>query len=332
VKNCRQLSLVLILTALLSISCSSKPKALVKKGGIFMGTICNISLDEGSSESIYTGAFNLLSDIDTNLSRTKEGSLIYTLNKEGHVTIENDDYFNLIVRSFELAQTTEGAFDPSIGKAVALWGIGTEDERIPSQEELDAVNDDYTQVVIDTEKHTITIPKGMEVDLGAIGKGYATDKLIAYFAENGVTRGIINLGGNVYVIGSKDEGTPWKIGLQKPFDQRGDSFVLLSLSDTAVVTSGAYERYFEKDGTIYCHILDPKTLYPAQTDIQSSTIIGPDATLCDALSTTCFILGKEKALALLDTAFPEVSALFLLSDNSIATTPQFPYAYQEIAP
>jgi thiamine biosynthesis lipoprotein len=296
-----------------------------------MGTICNISLDEGSSESIYTGAFDLLSDIDTNLSRTKEGSLIYTLNKEGHVTIDNDDYFDLIVRSFELAQTTDGVFDPSIGEAVALWGIGTENERIPSQEELDAVNDDYTQVVIDKGTHTITIPKGMEVDLGAIGKGYATDQLIAYFAEKGVNRGIINLGGNVYVIGSKDEGTPWKIGLQKPFDQRGDSFVLLSLSDTAVVTSGAYERYFEKDGTIYCHILDPKTLYPAQTDIQSSTIIGPDATLCDALSTTCFILGKEKALALLDTAFPEVSALFLLSDNSIVTTPQFPYAYQEIA-
>jgi thiamine biosynthesis lipoprotein len=255
---------------------------------------------------------------------------MYTLNKEGSVTVKNIDYFNLIVRSFSLAKKTNGTFDPSIGAAVALWGIGTEDQRVPLQEELDGVNDDYTQVVIDKKTQTITIPKGMKVDLGAIGKGYATDKLLSYFHEKGVTRGIINLGGNVYALGSKAEDTPWKIGLQKPFDERGTSFVLLSVSDTAVVTSGAYERYFEKDGILYCHILNPKTLYPASSDLQSSTIIGPDATLCDALSTTCFILGKEKSLELLANTFPQVSALFLLNDNSVVTTPNFPYTYQRI--
>ncbi|MCH3917388.1 MAG: FAD:protein FMN transferase [Spirochaetia bacterium] len=302
---------------------------MVAKSGIYMGTVCAVSLPKGSDENLYLGAFDLLQDIDDNLSRTKEGSLVKTLNDTGKIKVADTSYFDLFCRAFELADATGGAFDPAIGKAVALWGIGTEHERIPSEAELAQVDADYSQVSINKAEHTITIPKGMEIDLGAIGKGYATDCLVSYFKEKGVGRAIINLGGNVRVIGSKAKDKPWKIGLQAPFKERGESYVLLSLDDVAVVTSGAYERYFVKDGKVYCHILDPKTLYPAETDIASSTIIGKDATLCDVLSTTCFVLGSSKALALLKK-FPQVAAIFLLNDGSITTTPSFPYVYEDV--
>ena len=145
---------------------------------------------------------------------------------------------------------------------------------------------------------------------------YIADLIAEMFRKSGTESALINLGGNVYGLGTKSDGEPWKVGLQDPFSEHGGYFTTVSCSDASVVTSGGYERHFiAEDGRIYHHLLDWKTGYPASSDIISSTIISSDSTLSDMLSTACFVLGSERAEAVVDHY--GVSALFLLEDGSI---------------
>jgi thiamine biosynthesis lipoprotein len=166
----------------------------------------------------------------------------------------------------------------------------------------------------------------MGIDLGAIAKGYIADKIKEYLISNDVNSALIYLGGNVLCIGEKDTGA-FKIGIEKPFDADGNPAAVVSVSDTSIVTSGTYERYFEKDGNFYHHILDKNTGYPIENDLTAVTIITPVSADADALSTTCFSLGLEKGMELLES-LDYADGFFITKDEECHYTKGFEEKYQ----
>jgi Membrane-associated lipoprotein involved in thiamine biosynthesis len=236
------------------------------------------------------------------------------------------DTFKVIERAIFFAEISNGAFDPSVGPLVSLWGIGGDNARVPSREEIDntlpLIN--WRYVELDETAHSVFLKrKGMALDLGAIAKGYAADEAAAIIKNAGVKRAIIDFGGNIVTLGEKKDKSPWKVGIQNPVKRRGIYFGVLRLDTEGkqtVVTSGAYERFFETDGERYHHILSTVTGYPVKNGLLSVTVIASDSTDADALSTSLFALGYEKGIKLLDS-FRETEAVFVFEDNSVRVTP-----------
>jgi thiamine biosynthesis lipoprotein len=219
------------------------------------------------------------------------------------------------------SQLSEGAFDITIGPLVNLWGIGKKEE-VPSQAAIDStkVLIDYRKLQIGASAGTIGLPEmGMSIDLGAIAKGYAGDEAARIFKEYGVKNGIISLGGNVVVVGTRPDGKPWRVGIQNPFKPIGNYAAVVEETDKTVVTSGTYERYFIKDGKRYHHILDPSTGYPADNGLASVSIIADKSIDADALSTTVFLLGPEKGMGLVDD-LPNVECIMITNDKKITVS------------
>ena len=260
-----------------------------------MDTVMDLSVF-AENDDVLEDAAALVTKLEKQLSTTDEDSEIYHLNKERTVSL-SDDTATLTARALDLCAETKGALDLSIYPVVRAWGFTTDSYQVPSEEELHALLPyvDYTQIDFSKEDKTISLPEHMEIDLGSIAKGFTGDKLVELFREQGITSALLNLGGNVQALGSKPDGTPWKIGIKDP---KGDDYLgVLAISDLAVITSGGYERYFEdEEGNIYWHIIDPETGYPAKNGLISATAVGPEGTYCDALSTSLFIMGPDKAV------------------------------------
>jgi thiamine biosynthesis lipoprotein len=307
------------------VSCTSETE-MVSKTEFKMGTICTISLPYGTADEVFDGCFKVLDDVESSISRTDADSELSLINKNKKGVLDPDT-FNLMQSSLDMYRESGGAFNPAIGAAVSLWDIGGDNPRIPSDEELAAVDVDADDILVNIRNSSVSIPSNMEIDLGAVGKGWSANKLRTYLRKEHISNAIINLGGNILLFGKKDNKKNWTIGLQDPNKDTGDSYILLSLSDTSIVTSGTYERFFIEDGVKYHHILSSETLYPAESDIISSTIISKNSTLCDMLSTTCFIMGSEKALEFIKR-YDGVSAIFLLKDGSIVTSDNFDFEYE----
>ena len=217
----------------------------------------------------------------------------------------------LLERAAEISRMTGGAFDCTLGAVSALWGFGTEQARIPSEDELAAA-----LAVSGWEK---TAAPGRRIDFGAIGKGYAAAQARRILTDAGVSSALLSLGGNVLALGRKPDGSRWQVGLQDPDDPEA-YFGVLSAEDESVVTSGGYQRYFEQDGVRYWHILDPKTGRPARSGLLSVTVVCRDDALADALSTALFVLGAEDGAALW-RAHPDLfDAVFLTDDREILVT------------
>ncbi|MGD1822077.1 MAG: FAD:protein FMN transferase [Pleomorphochaeta sp.] len=317
--------LILFLFISFFVSCKSNDEITYKtETQIAMGTVCSIKVEENVDDEIISNCFDIIMNVESDISRTKESSLISILNREKSVVVTQEIY-DLFEYSIELAKMSEGNFNIAMGGIVSLWDIGGDNPRIPETSELESININYDEIKLDEDSLTIEIPENMEVDLGGLGKGYVADKIVAYLKSQNVNRAIINLGGNIVVIGEKEDGIPWIIGLQDPYDE-SVLFTTLKVKDLSIVTSGTYERYFYQEGIKYHHILDPETLYPSISDIVSSTIIGPNSLICDSLSTTCFILGSEKALALIDQ-MDGYSAFFMLEDDTIIHSDSFDIEY-----
>ena len=225
----------------------------------------------------------------------------------------------LLALAVEIGTASGGAFDVSIAPASALWDFKAEEPQIPDENALLAAcgRIDYRSIVIDG--NTVTLKNGAEIDLGGIAKGYIADCVADYLRSQGVTSACINMGGNVVLIGTKPDGTPWTVGIRDPNGTPEQSEEVLALSDAAVVTSGTYERGFDLDGIRYHHILDPKTGMPVQNGLASVTVIGTRSALCDALSTACFVLGEEKSRPVLERY--GVRAIFLYADGTRSEYP-----------
>lgn len=260
-----------------------------------MDTVMDLSI-YGGDQALLDQAADRIDQLEDLLSTTKETSEIAVLNRTGTTQL-SEDTAALMNRALHLCQETDGALDISIYPVVQAWGFTTDSFQVPAPKKLNELLNhvDYSQIHISEDHSSVSIPEGMEVDLGSVAKGYTGDQIVRLFRENGITSALLNLGGNVQALGSKPDGSDWRIAINDP---AGDGFLgVLTMSDKAVITSGGYERFFEgDDGTIYWHIIDPATGYPAKNGLISTTVIGDEGAYCDALSTSLFIMGPEKAV------------------------------------
>ena len=231
------------------------------------------------------------------LSVTDDTSDIGRLNALG-VTDVSPDTAEIIRYAMQIGEETGGALDITIYPVLKEWGFTAGDHKIPDGETLDNLLQrvDFTRIQIDDSAlPAVTVPTGVQLDLGALTKGYASDKAAEILKKNGIGSAMINLGGNIMTIGSNPgSGEPWRIGIRNPF-ALDENIGVIEVSDKAVVTSGSYERYFTAGGQTYHHILDPATGCPADSGLVSVTVIGDSGIMCDALSTALFVMGSEKA-------------------------------------
>ena len=220
------------------------------------------------------------------------------------------------------AALSDGSFDVTVGPLVKAWGIFTDHPRVPPQDEINRLLQlvDYRTLTIDMTSSSARLDKpGQVVDLGGIAKGYAGDEAIKIYKSHNVISAYINLGGNVVVLGGKPDGSPWRIGIQNPRAANGLYIGVLKVKDKAVVTSGNYERYFEKNNVRYHHIIDTKTGYPAESGLISSTIVTDVSMNADALSTATFVLGLDKGMKLVKN-LKGVEAIFITKDKKVYVT------------
>ncbi len=234
----------------------------------------------------------------------------------------SDDTYTVIKEALKYGKISKGKFDITVGNLVDLWGIGTENEKVPSKEEIQKAlaTVDYNKVEIDDNNKTVFLKdKGMKIDLGAIAKGYVADDIVKILEKDGVRSAIINLGGNVYVYGNKG-GKNFKIGIRNPLSPDPNDYLgIYQSQNESVVTSGVYERFFEKDGKRYHHILSTSDGYPIDNNLISTSIITKSSMDADALSTTTFALGLEEGLKLIENT-KNTEAMFITADKKIYMT------------
>ena len=292
-----------------------------------LNTVSNITLynvKESDSKEILDECGKILLNIDNTMSKTRDYSDVTKINQnagKGYVNI-SDKTFEVIKTALHFSDISDGVFDISIGPVVDLWGIGTDNARVPDKSEikdkLSLVN--YKDISIDEKNNSVKLnKKGMEIDLGGIAKGYAADQIVKYLKSKDVESAIINLGGNVFILGEKEKNTPFKVGIQDPTSEDGSSIGNIAVSNKSVVTSGIYERYLEKDGIIYHHMIDPSTGYPFENNLSSVTIISSSSIVGDGLSTTTFGLGLQKGMKLIES-LDNTDAIFITKDKKVYTT------------
>ncbi|MCD7767171.1 MAG: FAD:protein FMN transferase [Lachnospiraceae bacterium] len=310
--------------------------------GFFLDTVVTITLYGDTDSAAMDGCFELLEQYEQMLSRTIEGSDVWNINHSaGESTTVNEETAALIETALEYSQLTDSAFDITITPLVELWDIDGKsellagvtddsseesiaDSLIPSEEEIASALSHIDDSVVSVDENIVTLsdPEA-EIDLGGIAKGYIADCLKEYLLSQGIEHALINLGGNVLTVGTKSDGSAWKIGIQEPFGESSDVIAVVACADKSVVTSGTYERYFEVDGRIYHHILDPNTGYPVDNGLTSVTILSDSSTTCDALSTACFVLGLEDGMELIES-LENIEALFITEDETLYRTSGFP--------
>jgi len=237
----------------------------------------------------------LIMRLESELSVTDEGSCIYELNKNGKGTV-TDSAAVLINKAVEIGDRTGGALDISLYPVLKEWGFTTEDYHIPDDKILADLLSDVDYKSISISGNEVTLPENVQIDLGALAKGYTSDSIMEQMSADGVDSAIVSLGGNVQAIGGKPDGSAWKVSVRDPFAPDTD-MCIVEIKDKAVITSGNYERFFTgDDGKNYWHIIDPADGYPADNGLVSTTIIGDSGLECDALSTAFFVAGKDKAV------------------------------------
>lgn len=290
----------------------------ISKTSFKLNTVVSITLYDSQDESIIDEAFQLCDYYENLLSRTKKESEIYKLNEEGHNSYTiSDETKELLTAGFHYSQLSNGAFDLTLEPLTSLWNFGTKEARLPSQEEIEEALTHIGYQYLKIDGNTVTFDKeGMGVDLGAIAKGYIADKMKEFLISKGVNSAIINLGGNILCVGDKPDGSAFLVGIQKPFKDRNETIAVMEIRDLSVVSSGIYERFFTVDGKNYHHILNPATGYPYENDLTSVTIISKDSVDGDALSTTCFALGLEEGMKLINS-LPDTYAVFITSNYEL---------------
>lgn len=264
-----------------------------------MDTVMTVTAYGDRAEDAIQAAADEIDRLDMLFSVGEPSSDISKLNA-GKTAQVSGETMGLIQRSQELYRSTKGALNIAVYPLMKAWGFTTGEYRVPETEELASLlqHMDVEAIACDQDTGKVTLPEAAGVDLGAIAKGYTSSCLMDIFAEYGLRSGIVSLGGNVQVYRDKPDGTKWRVAVEDPFgSDKQDYAGILEVENKAVITSGAYERYFEQDGKRYHHILDPATGYPADSGLASVTIVSGDGALADGLSTALFVMGKEEAIA-----------------------------------
>ena len=312
---------------LLFCGCQKNPSQMsISDVGFYFDTVVEIKLNGTEDESILKECFDLMAEYESLLSRTREGSDVWKINHSAGTPVSvSEDTVSLIRLARKYYDLSDGAFDITIAPYVTLWDFQNNPGTIPTKDELTAASKHVGFENVQVSGNTVTLadPEA-QIDLGGIAKGFIADRLKEYLTKEGIESAWINLGGNVLTIGMKPDKSPWKIGIRKPFGAATETAAVISVSGKSVVTSGTYERYFEKDGTIYHHILEPKTGEPVQNHLYSVTILSDSSADGDALSTTCFVLGKEDGLALVES-LDGIEAMFITDEQELIYSSGFPH-------
>ncbi|WP_419094135.1 FAD:protein FMN transferase [[Clostridium] scindens] len=313
------------LTALLSASilllsgCSGLPRERSQTyTDTLFDTVISVQIFDSVDEDVLEGCEKLCKKYDSMFSNKIEDSEISRINSAGGNPVEvSKETIKLIKKGIYYSEMSDGVFDITIAPVSNLWDFKAETPLVPSPEAIaEAVSHvNYENIIIRDNTVKLTDPHA-GIDLGAIAKGYIADRIKDYLEEEGVRHAMINLGGNVLAMGSKLDGSDYNIGIQEPFDETGEPITSVKISDKSVVTSGIYQRYFKADGKIYHHILDPNTGYPCENNLYSVTILTDSSLTADALSTTCFLLGYDRGMKLINQ-LDNVDAVFITNDNQI---------------
>lgn len=289
--------------------------------GLYFDTVIQIEV-WGADRSVLDECETICEHYEQLLSPTIETSEVSQINRaQGNPVTVSEETAELIRLGIEYGELSHGKFDITVASATDLWNFhDSEEKNLPDDNELaEAVSHiDYHNVKIDGNTVTLTDPDA-RIDLGGIAKGYIADKLKEYLKDQDIEHALINLGGNMLALGGRPDGSDFKIGIQEPFATDGTVLTSLSVTDQSVVSSGNYERYFEQDGVIYHHILDPDTGYPVQNDLYQVTIISDSSVQGDALSTTCYALGLEDGMELIKS-MDGVEAVFVTNDLKLHKT------------
>jgi thiamine biosynthesis lipoprotein len=335
------------------VGCEKRAEAQIE---FALGPVCRVVLYEGGDKQTYSRIFARIREIDRTMTmfpgefedlintgivdRHSEAAAKFQSAAEalvsGVVAINRQagiepvhiraDLIELLETALYYAELSGGAFDPTIGPLVQLWGIGTDYERVPGEGEiaqaLKLVN--WRDLIIDRELGTAFLRReGMAIDLGSIAKGYAGDEALRIAQKANVKSAVIDLGGNIVTLGGREQKgkapLPWRIGIQNPLMGRGSYIGIVPVIDMSVVTSGVYERHFEADGKSYHHILSTANGYPVENGLLSVTIVTRSSTAADALSTVVFALGYELGKAVIDS-IPGAEAIFVFNDYNIRIT------------
>lgn len=282
---------------LLTLSGCAAEQKPVEASLFAMNTYMTFTAYGENAQSALDESTELIETAESLWSVTDQASEIHQANHSGGQPVSvSEETAALISFALEMAKQTNGALDPTIYPVLMAWGFTTNSKQVPSQQQIDTLLEQVDYTKIQLEGTTLTVPEGMQWDLGAVGKGYTADLVAEVLRKHGITSALISLGGNIHAIGSKPDGSDWRIGIRAPWES--GNLGILKISDAAVVTSGGYENYFEDDaGNVYWHILNPATGYPADSGVQSMLIVGPEGKRCDALSTALFVMGPEEAEA-----------------------------------
>ena len=319
------------LTALLSASilllsgCSGLPRERSQTyTDTLFDTVISVQIFDSVDEDVLEGCEKLCKKYDSMFSNKIEDSEISRINSASGNPVEvSKETIKLIKKGIYYSEMSDGVFDITIAPVSNLWDFKAETPLVPSPEAIaEAVSHvNYENIIIRDNTVKLTDPHA-GIDLGAIAKGYIADRIKDYLEEEGVRHAMINLGGNVLAMGSKLDGSDYNIGIQEPFDETGEPITSVKISDKSVVTSGIYQRYFKADGKIYHHILDPNTGYPCENNLYSVTILTDSSLTADALSTTCFLLGYDRGMKLINQ-LDNVDAVFITNDNQIHYSKNF---------
>jgi thiamine biosynthesis lipoprotein len=327
------ITIVVLICCICISGCSANKYEEHKREAFALDTIITLTayggknVDKAIDEAIYR-----IQEIEEHMSTTIDDSDISKINKNAGKApvIVHKDTLYVLDKALEYCSMSNGMFDITIYPLIKLWDIKSEHPRVPSAEEIQGALKyvDYKKIVVDRDKNSVYLmEKGMGIDLGAIAKGYAADEVTRIFKKYGIEHALINLGGNIMAIGNKVDGSKWNIGVQNPRTSKGNEgyFAVLEVSDSAVVSSGDYQRYmvkiYEETGKRYHHIFDPKTGYPADKGIIATTVISPLSIDADALSTCLFVMGYE-GFNIIDE-LEGVDALLVSTDKKVTLSKKF---------
>ena len=313
------LSFCILLLASIT-GCRNQKVTEISKQGFLFDTFISIQLYNTEDTELLEEAFQICSAYEQKLSRTIPTSEIAQINAaKGTPVVVSSDTYTLIETGIQYGELSQGSFDITIAPLSQLWDFKNNTGMIPDTDALQSASAlvDYQTIVLDpaTSSVSLTNPQAM-IDLGGIAKGFIADQVKEFLLANDITYGIINLGGNVLTIGTKPDGLPYQVGIQKPFSDNGVPFTTLEITDQSIVTSGIYERYIEVADVRYHHILDPQTGMPIENDLLSVTIVSDSSTAGDALSTICMTKGLKNGMQLIES-IPNTEALFITSDYEV---------------
>jgi thiamine biosynthesis lipoprotein len=319
-----QMFLIIIISTLLSGCADLQPSEPMSETRLFLDTFCTITIHGTDDFELINEAFALIEKYEALFSITLEGSDIWRINNSGGEPVTVDwQTIEVIKAGLEFGELSEGMFDITIGRLTQLWDFNLRQEKIqkshplvlPLSEDISIMRDsvDFTQVYIDGN----TVQLGNSdtwIDLVAIAKGYIGDKIAEFFIENEVSGALINLGGDVITVGTRQDAYPWRIALKKPFGEEDEWLGVIAISDASVIASGIYERFFEVDGIIYHHIIDPNTGMPVKSDVVSATVVAESALTGEGLSTIAVLIGSERAREVFEL-FPQATGMVLVLES-----------------